>query len=52
MHCKNKSAIFIPNCHRNHTKIEFGMIPVVICYEYHIVAIHELTIAIASYIYS
>ena len=27
--------IFIPNYHWNHTKFEFGMIPVVIWYEYH-----------------
>ena len=33
--CKNWSMIFIPNCHWNHTKIEFGMIPVAIWYEYH-----------------
>ena len=27
--------IFIPNCHWNHTKIEFGTIPEAIWYEYH-----------------
>ena len=27
--------IFILNCHWNHTKFDFGMIPVVIWYEYH-----------------
>ena len=27
--------IFIPNCHWNHTKFDFGMIPVAIWYEYH-----------------
>ena len=27
--------IFIPNCHWNHTNFNFGMIPVVIWYEYH-----------------
>ena len=27
--------IFIPNYHWNHTKLNFGMIPVVIWYEYH-----------------
>ena len=27
--------IFIPNYHWDHTKFEFGMIPVVIWYEYH-----------------
>ena len=31
---KTVSMIFIPNC-RNHTKIDFGMIPVAIWYEYH-----------------
>ena len=29
------NLIFIPNCHWNHTKFDFGMIPVVIWYEYH-----------------
>ena len=32
---KTGSMMFIPNCHWNHTKIEFGMIPVTIWYEYH-----------------
>ena len=27
--------VYMPNCHWNHTKIEFGMIPVVIWYGYH-----------------
>ena len=39
--------IFIPNCHWNHTKIEFGMIPEAIWYEYHtsVFAVH-ITIVI------
>ena len=35
LHCKNWSMIFIPNYHWNHTKFEFGMISMVIWYEYH-----------------
>ena len=35
LHCKNRSMIFIANCHWNHTKFNFGMIPVAIWYEHH-----------------
>ena len=35
MHCKNRSMIFMPNYHWNYTKFNYGMIPVVIQYEYH-----------------
>ena len=39
--------IFIANCHWNHTKFTFGMIPVAIWYEYHTSAF-----AVYSYILS
>ena len=35
VYCKNWSMIFISNCHWNHTKFTFGMIPVAVWYEYH-----------------
>ena len=43
--------IFIPNCHLNHTKIEFGMILVVIWYEYHtsVFAVQSIYLYILPY---
>ena len=35
MHCKLRSMKFIQNYHNEHTKIEFGMLIVVILYEFH-----------------
>ena len=35
VHCKNWSITLIPNYHWNHTKFEFGMIPVAIWYKYY-----------------
>ena len=34
-HCKMRSMKFIQNYHNEHTKIEFGMLIVVILYEFH-----------------
>ena len=35
IHCKMRSMKFIQNYHNEHTKIEFGMLIVVILYEFH-----------------
>ena len=35
LHCKMRSMKFIQNYHNEHTKIEFGMLIVVILYEFH-----------------
>ena len=35
MHCKMRSMKFIQNYHNEHTKFNFGMLIVVILYEFH-----------------